>query len=386
VPVASRVFGEIVADYVKQRQEDPESADRSLLAQARQQLEERLNDAAPLDPETVRSGDRLLSLIGEDELHTALMRRYLTQSLSVSEEAWARFFLVNSLSSAGRSEEVVAEQDVLYHWVAALPPADLPRLSREWPFLPVADTDTVTETYPQDALLLWTHYIPEAPDHWAKIGRWEDWFRRFEEILDATPATEANRQQRFYLLRSALRILFNLRETEQAEALLQRVEALAHEETDPLAVFHWRGHALYLRLRQSADDSEALQQLGSRAAVLLSLYEQALTEDNPKSETARRFSILRDNIASVAADHGLYTLAVPLLTAQIMAGNGTAWNYVRLAMCVWATTHDMTETLRLLRQGAIRTEKGSLWYWVKTRPVFADVAEDPEFVAAGNRR
>jgi hypothetical protein len=55
-------------------------------------------------------------------------------------------------------------------------------------------------------------------------------------------------------------------------------------------------------------------------------------------------------------------------------------------MCVWATTHDRTETLRLLRQGAIRTEKGSLSYWVKTRPAFADVAEDPEFVAAASYR
>jgi hypothetical protein len=177
-------------------------------------------------------------------------------------------------------------------------------------------------------------------------------------------------------------MLFQLGRAEEAELLLLRVEALADEETEPLRVFHWRGHALYLRMRQAVGDAQALQKVGDRAAVLLSLYEQALGKSQTSPETAFRFSVLRDNIASIAADHGLYTLAVPLLTAQIMSGNGTAWNYVRLAMCVWATTQDRTEMLRLLRQGAIRTEKGSLWYWVKARPIFADVAEDPEFVAA----
>ncbi len=385
-PVASRVFGEIVAEYVRQQKEDPEGADRSLLAQARQQFEDRLNDNTPLDPETVRSGDRLLSLIGENELHITLMRRYLTQPLSVGEEAWARFFLVNSLSGAGRSEEVVSAQESLYKWAEATFPANPPRLNRDWPFLPVANNDTATEIYPQDALLLWTHYIPEAAADWAKVGRWDDWFRRSQEILDSTPATDANRQQRFYLLRSALRILFQSGKTDDAEILLQRIDALADEEADPVSVFHWRGHGLYLRLRQTAGDPETLQQLGSRAAVLLSLYEQALAEENRPPEIARRFSILRDNIASVAADHGLYTLAVPLLTTLIVSGKGSPWNYVRLAACTWATLQDRAETLKLLRKGAVRTDRENLWEWARTLPVFADVAEDPEFVAAAGSR
>ncbi|MES2459081.1 MAG: hypothetical protein V4671_00760 [Armatimonadota bacterium] len=88
------------------------------------------------------------------------------------------------------------------------------------------------------------------------------------------------------------------------------------------------------------------------------------------------------NIASIAADDGVYTLTVPLLTSLILSGNGSPWNYVRLAAGVWAVTHDRTETLRLLRQGAIRTDGENLWEWAKTLPVSADVADDSEFVGA----
>lgn len=381
-PVAERVFGEIVADYLKQQSVNPEAADRSLLAQARQQLNDRLQDDTPLDSETVRSGDNLFSLIGEHEGSLALMRRYLTQSLPVSEEAWARFFLVNALSAAGRSEEVVAAQEALSQWVMSVISTDPPRLTRNWPFLPIADTDSVTEIYPQDSLLLWTHYIPEAPSNWIKVGRGDDWLRRFHEILDATPATKENRQQRFYFMRIALRLLVDMWKAEEAEKVLLRVETLADEETDPLSVFHWRGHALYLRMVQAKDDFESFHQAGNRAAVLLSMYEQALRAEASSSGAANCFSILRDNIASIAADHGLYTLAVPLLTILIASGRASEWVYIRLAKCVWAITRDRTDTLSLLPQGAVRNEAGDLWDWVKTLPVFAGIAEDEEFVAA----
>ena len=381
-PVAERVFGEVVTEYLKQRREDPETANRSLLAQARQQLNDRLSDDTPLDPETVRSGDNLLSLIGDHEGRVTLMRRYLTQSLAVSEEAWARFFLVNSLSSAGLSEEVVASQESLSQWAQATFLNNPPYLSRDWPFLPLADTDSTAEIYPPDTLLLWTHYIPDAPDHWIKVGRGDDWLRRFHEIMDATPATDPNRQQRFYFMRTALRVLLMLGKADEAEKVLLLVEALADEETDPLSVFHWRGHAIYLRMMQAKGDDETLRRVGERAAVLLSLYEQALRAEKTPPQAADRFLILRDNIASIAADHGLYALATPLLTTQILSGRASEWVYVRLAKCVWAITHNRADTLQLLRQGALRNEAGDLWNWVKTLPVFADLVEDEEFVAA----
>ncbi|MBC8104260.1 MAG: sigma-70 family RNA polymerase sigma factor [Cytophagales bacterium] len=385
-PVAARVLGGIVAEYLRQRKDDPEAADRSLLAQARRQLEDRLSDSTPLDPETARSGDSLLSLVGENGVRADLMRRYQTQPLSVSEEAWARYSQINALSGTDRWEETVAEQDSMYLWAAAAFPQMPPRLSREQPFLPIETADSATEIYPQNTLLLWVHDIPDAPDHWVNVGRADEWLRRFDEILGGTPATHENRQQRYYFLRTALRILFRLGRAEEAEKLLVRVEALADEETDPLAVFHWRGHAIYLRMIQAKGDAEALRQVGNRAAVLLSLYEQALKSGETSPETTTRFFILRDNIASVAADHGLYTLAVPLLTSLIVSGNGSPWNCVRLAQCVWTTTHNRADTLRLIRQGALRIDRENLWDWAKALPAFAAVAEDPEFIAAASYR
>jgi RNA polymerase sigma factor (sigma-70 family) len=381
-PVAARVLGEIVADYLKQQRENPETADRSLLAQARQQFSDRMNDTAPLDPETVRSGNNLLFLIGDHDSNVALMRRYLTQPLSISEEAWARFFLVNTLSGAERSQEVVSVQEELSRWMESLTPDNMPRLSCAWPFLPVPDTDSTTEIYPQDSLLLWTHYIPVSPNDWVKVGRLDDWLQRFHQILDNVPATDANRQQRFYFLRIALWTLLPLGRTEEAETLLLRVEALADEETNPLSVFHWRGHAIYLRMVQAKGDAETLRQVGDRAAVLLSLYEQALRAGEADSAIVTRFSILRDNIASVAADQDLYTLAVPLLTAQILSGRASEWVYVRLAKCVWASTHNKKDTLFLLRQGMLRNSAGDLRDWVESLPIFADLVEDPEFKVA----
>ena len=140
-----------------------------------------------------------------------------------------------------------------------------------------------------------------------------------------------------------------------------------------------------MRMVRAENDPETLRLTGDRAAVLLSLYEQALKAGESSPDVATRFFVLQDNIASVAADHGLYTLAVPLLTSLVLSGNGSPWNYIRLAECVWATTHNRAETLRLLRQGAVRTERENLWDWAKTLPAFADVAEDGGFVAASAR-
>jgi len=88
--LADRVLAEIAEEYRRQRREDPEGADRSLLAKARERIEGHLREGRPLALETVRVGQNLLAGMGEKDGRVALLRHFLTQpGLGVGEEAWA---------------------------------------------------------------------------------------------------------------------------------------------------------------------------------------------------------------------------------------------------------------------------------------------------------
>ncbi len=199
-------------------------------------------------------------------------------------------------------------------------------------------------------------------------------------MLQTTPPTDANRQNRFYFLRMGMVTLLALGRTEEARETAARVAALADEETQEANRLHWRGYAADLRLiiAERGGDRERFQTTADEAVALLAEYERvaALPEDRG------RFRVLRDNIASILSDNGLHERAIPLLKAEIDSGSGTPWNYVRLAASTYATTKDRAETLRLLRQGAVRSDRWNLWEWCRVRPVFAAVADDPEFAQA----
>ena len=377
---ADRVLSEIVEEYRRQRREDPETADRSLLAQAKERVEEHLRQGMPLAFETARTGQGLLAMMGEHDLRIAVLRHFLGQTLSVSEEAWARFFLVNALAAGGRSAECVAAQEEMYNCAQTTFPTNPPRLRHDWDFDPT--NDPTADTYPVDTLLLWTVYIPDAWQHWVKVGRGDEQVRRFYEVLHLTPTSDANRQQRFYLLRMGMITLLALGRTNEAREVADRVAALADEETEEAKALHWRGYAADLRMiiAERVGDREVFQTTAEEAFGLLAEYERIMPP-----EDSGRFRILRDNIASILSDNGLHDMAIPLLKAEVESGSGTAWNYVRLAASTYATTKDRTETLRLLRQGALRSERWDMWAWCRARPAFADVAHDAEFAQAASR-
>ncbi len=333
--------------------------------------------------ETVRTGQKLLAMMGEDDARADLLRHFLGQILSVSEEAWARFFLVNALAGAGRSAECVAAQEEFYNWARATFPTSPPRLRRDWDYEPI--DDPAAETFPADTLLLWTLSVPDAWEHWVKVGRGDEWARLFYEVLRATPATGANRQHRFYFLRIGMVSVLALGRTEEAREIADRVAALADEETEGANALHWRGYAADLRLivAERVGDREGFRTTAEEAVALLAEYERAAPPED--KAVWGRFCILRDNIASILSDNDVHERAIPLLKAEIESGSGTEWNYARLAASIYATTKDRAEALRLLRQGALRTDRWNLWEWCRKRPVFADVAEDTEFAAAATR-
>jgi hypothetical protein len=94
------------------------------------------------------------------------------------------------------------------------------------------------------------------------------------------------------------------------------------------------------------------------------------------------FHILCDNVASPLADRGHYDLAARLFPKVLADGRGSGWAHLRYAASIWNTTHDREATLDLLRRGAPRDLGGGLPSFFREYKGFADVADDPEFLAA----
>ena len=87
-------------------------------------------------------------------------------------------------------------------------------------------------------------------------------------------------------------------------------------------------------------------------------------------------------MASLLADGGHCDLALRLFPRVLEGGGGSGWAHVRYAACLWATTGDRERVLELLRRGAPRELGEGLLSFFRSRPAFASVKDDPEFVAA----
>lgn len=380
---AGRVLEEMVKEYLRQRQEDPQTADRSLLAKAKHRLEEHLQSGTPLTLETVRHGQNLLHLMGEEKARAALARYFLRQALTVSEEAWTRFLLVNALSGAGVPEECVTAQEEFLQWGQRTFPQNPPRLRPDWDYEPIDESADVS-TLPANTLALWMLYIPSAPLQWVEVGRGSEWINLFYEVLAQTPATDENRQHRFWFLRSGLIVLLNLGRTNEARGLAEQAAALGDEEKEEADALNWRGHAADLRMivAERAGDTAEFDHAAGQAVTVLARYREVVQAGGQESG---RYRILLDNIASILSDSRRYEQAIPLLRELIDRGVASEFIYVRLAASLYDLHKDRAEALLLLRQGALRTDRYDLWEWCRTRPAFAEVAEDAEFIAAAAR-
>jgi hypothetical protein len=94
------------------------------------------------------------------------------------------------------------------------------------------------------------------------------------------------------------------------------------------------------------------------------------------------FYTLCDNVASPLADRGHYELAARLFPKVLADGRGSGWAHLRYAACLWNTARDRDAVMELLRRGASRDLGDDLLPFFREYKGFADVADDPEFVAA----
>src|SRR5262249_29250665 len=163
----------------RERAADPATADRSLLELGRQLLWEKMQENS-LEPHVVHLGESLLSLLGDHLGVVDLLSRYLTQPLSVDEEAWARWHLVDNLALSGRWPEVVARQQDFLKWAKEVFPDHPPSLARDIPFEPVGGQEE--ETLSQDSLLFWVMGDATQAEAWMHLGKADEWLGIFETL------------------------------------------------------------------------------------------------------------------------------------------------------------------------------------------------------------
>ena len=375
-----RVLAEILAEYERQFRADPRTADRALLADARARLDGALAQP-PLTPQTVRAGRSLLERQRDFDALADLLARYRTQNLSVSEEAWARWWHVWALTCANRADETIAAQLAFCRWAETTFARETPRLSEHWPHEPL-NGDGGTEVLDPSALPIWVLGIPQQAHLWGETGRADDWLRLAEAAMAAAGKTPANRLNRFHLLRSiAVLVHAPAGRLAEAEATIARIADIADEETNPVARERWRLEERTTRMGHCATEknADAVRTIGLDVIPRLDALEQHFTASGEQLPWWLR--TFQHNAACSLAGAGAYDLARPLFEKVIESGRGIGYAYLLLASTVWATTQDRSRTLALVREAAARDGRDQLAL-MRDLSGFAGVLDDPELVEA----
>lgn len=372
-------IAELLAEFDRQRASDPTTADRALLAAGQGRLKRLLQDGNELDTNTVHAGRNLLSWLTDRDTTISLLSRYLAQPLSPSEEAWARWHLVDDLAVARRCEEVVVHQQEFLAWARRVFPENPIVIGRDFPYDLL---DSQTPTISSDSLLLWVWGDGTQALCWKDSGQGEAWLQVFNNILAETAPSPDNRFRRFNFLRTGAAMYYWLGRPEEALALTQRISALAQEENSWEGAVRWimEGQVSTLRAHVEANDTERVRQLGTAAFALIEEFERRLSPLS--SEQNKRLRSFCHNVALPLRGAKQYDLALPLLQRAISLGMQSPWTFLSLAAALWATTKDRSVVLPLLKQAALRFPVVSLWNEQSRPAEFTDVADDPEFRAA----
>jgi RNA polymerase sigma factor (sigma-70 family) len=373
--VIARLYGE----YREQFRENARTADRSLLDKAREELRQALAEGTP-DAETAHFGIRVLMWTDDYAGFPELMDRYLAQPLPPTETFWAKWTRVRGLSTRRDAEAVVQGQRELMAWARANLPGEPPiRLSAQEPFAPT--DDPAAETLSSDALSVFALGIAEIGMCFQEAGVFDEWLMMVRETVAAAPKTASNRLWRFYQLRHAVHLLAQYGRQEEAMRLLEEITALSDEEPDWQAP-RWPIEALYLKMRLRADakDRAGVRAVAGEAIRLLDAYRSRLDMAMPERALMRK--TLTNNLAAPLTMQGNYDLALSLWERIAADWLPSAWSYLWYAECVWNVTRDRERTLAILREAAARRFDGSLRESFLTSDGFADVRDDPDFLAA----
>lgn len=373
----------IVTEYERQFHDDPKTADRSLLAGARERLDAALA-RPPLAPETVRVGRGLLERQRDFDALAQMLVHYRAQNLSVSEETWTRWWHVWALTCANRADETIAEQADFCRWADATFARETPCLADGWPFEPLGDVGT-GEMIDASELPLWVLGVPGQVHLWNQAGHADEWMRLAEAALSQAGRTPANRLNRFHLLRSiGMLYLAPAGRLNDAEATIARIAEIADEETDPAASERWRLEERTTMMAHHAvqHNDATVRAVGEEVTARLAALERHFDASGERPPWWLR--TFQHNAACSLAGARAYDIALPLFETVTAGGRANGYAYLRMASAVWAGTRDRDRTLDLLREAAAREDRDMLPL-LRDLPEFADVRDDPEFVAAARK-
>jgi len=285
---------------------------------------------------------------------------YLSESLPLEEERWARWERVDSLALLGRCEEMIAVQKEDLAWATARLPPDA--------LLRVMDDSTQAAC-------------------WLAAGRIEEWLTIFDTLMTDTIPTEGNRFERFYYLRTACHVLQESDLQTEAFSIVSRMRALIAEDPDWVRAAEIEVQALdaEARLFWSQQEVPRLRQAGLAATQRLEqqfgLMHGLLNTSAEKQSLQTGY----DNIAATLFRAAQYDLSIPLHRRCLELGGRSEYVYLWLAAALWQTERQRDETLALLAQGASECWGSDYQQRFATLSEFAGVRSDPEFIAAVTR-
>jgi len=164
-------------------------------------------------------------------------------------------------------------------------------------------------------------------------------------------------------------------------AWLMHATADAEPDADSAARLHGRILAFEIQLARARNDAGRITAKLHEALSLLDRLEK-------KGSSAPALGEFRHNLAHHLNQSGRYDLALPVLDAQLAAGDGShgdhGYAWLMHAAAVWQVTRDRPRTLALLREARDHDPRDLTDYFRTS--AFNDVQDDPEFLQAISRK
>lgn len=375
---AENVLARVLREFQQQEAADPHTVNRGLLDEGKAALFQMLAMGDSLDAQTVRDGLTLLRRRQEWAALSSLLMRYLPQPLSDSEAAWAYLHLANSIAMSGNAAGAVLAHETFERWL----PGRSPRLSARWPYNPTSG-DTSESVYAGgEVRLLFLSLSVEFCTAYFGVWRNNDYLAKVDAALSEFPVTPKNRDQRFYVLRTATTACEAAADWDGAARYVQQMHALAAEaESETL-------HA-ELEAKALGHDIGLARRRKDEAAFTARVVEMTALLDATERREGSRVGWVCDERHDLACQlvwDKRHPLALPLWEAN--AANGgkvNGWGWLMHAGTLWQVTHDRERTLALLREARAHDDRDMAPEF-SNLPEFADVRGDAEFLQAIGRK
>ncbi len=301
------------------------SSDPGVLKEAQHILQQRLGEGGPRDHELVHLAVLLCYYTHEWEPLLQVLTGYRQQPLDLYELAWTWWYQIDCLALLKRDAQVIEEQQAFLVWAQQHLPPD------HWLFLWNDNTQAMC---------------------WLAHDEEQRWFAQCFALLEQVAPTDANRYDRFLLLRSALTLLLRLERPREARQILRSLHRIEREDPCWPRQAELHLHIVALQVQFLALDPErygtALRALTHHAARKLDRWlNQTAVLTLQQRRTVRR---LAHNIGAELFFAHHYDLAIPFFEQAVRHGSMSLHTYLWLAASLWIRQKEKQRGISLLRQ------------------------------------